>query len=541
MGSGRPGPSGAPPQSQPPTAEDRRAAAARAAGLGRDKSLPPGKAAAAKLVLDTGDPPAAPAAAPPAGVVTGPPGPAGFGDDEDDEWEEQASLDVALDMGSVRPPASSPGHGPPAGPGVAGPPPAGQPAVPGAPAEAAAEGSQAPRARPPKVAPAAPAADLLGHPDELAVRQLAGYGLVPENILGTLPYAWRVYRRRKELKALHAEQQQTHREVSRGLREQMAGLVDEATAGLGDDHAEVQSLLAPIAQCDQLIEQRSKTLDAAASQYSAQVVSIDKELAGIQEARQQASQARSMAQIKLEDALQKRSQAQATVKRLDERIQAAHDAARAAAAKGADFAPPEHARQIKALQAKRGPLAQAVEAAEAAVAQAQGALREADRGLRDVERKLAAAQERRRAVEKEAGQAQDVGFKGLREAQERRLDAYQNVLAALSSDHPDLLTEALTRRVNDVSDGLARADEELERHRLAIDAYDKPSFQRGLLIAAALGVVLLLILVTMARVSGPGRTDVPTGLTSPADPAVSLVGSPAGRQWRPCGRCARRA
>jgi len=510
------------------------AAGARGTVLGANLVGGSGEGKGADLELDTGSPVSAPAA--PAGMVAGPPGPAGFDDDDDEDWEEQASLDVALDMGSVRPPPSGPGAPPPSGAGAAGPPLSPKPGPPGSPAEPEEPSRSAARARPPKAAPAATPGDVLGHPDELAVRQLAGYGLVPENILATLPYAWRVFRRRRELRALYAEQQQTHQEIGRGLREQMAGLVDEATAGAADQ-PEVKSLMAPIAECDQLIGQRSKTVEAAASQYSAQVVAIDKELAGIEETRKQASRERSMVQIKLEDALQKRARAQATLKRMDERIQSAHDAARAAAGKGTDFAPPEHARQIAALQGKRAPLVQQVEGCDGAVAQAQGALRQADRGLREVERKVAGAQERRRAVEREAGQAQDVGFKGLREAQERRLDAYQNVLAAVTTAHPELLSEELTRRINDMTDGLNRADEELERHRLAIDAYDKPSFQRGLLIAAGLAVVVLLLLITMARVSGPARTGVPSGLKTPDGPVESLVGT----ERFPSGPCGRRA
>ncbi len=346
---------------------------------------------------------------------------------------------------------------------------------------------------------------LVGHPDELAVRQLAGYGLVPDNILATLPYAWRVYRRRKELRQLYSRQQETHGDLCRGLRQQLADVIDEATAGAANQSA-VQSLLAPIAQAEQLIGQRSQTLDAATDQYSTQLGAIDHELSALRETRKQVSRDRDMAQIQVEDAVQKRAQAQAALRRMDERIQVAHDAASDAAGRGADFAPPEHARKIASLQSERAPLVEQLAACEAATTQAHSVLRQQDKALRDEDRKTAATDARRKGAKREAGQAQDVGLRGIQEAQDLRLDACQSVVTALQTDHPELLTEDHGRRIGDINAGITRAAADLERHRLAIDAYDGSSFKRGLLIVGAIGVVILLLIVTMARVSGPART-----------------------------------
>jgi len=314
-----------------------------------------------------------------------------------------------------------------------------------------------------------------------------------------LPYAWRVFRRRRELLAVVVAQERVHGEVRRALREQLAGVVAQATSGAADGEA-VTPLLKPVAEAEAQIEASSQQLDATAGQFAERLEAVERKLAEAHAARTQAQRDRDLAQIHLEDCQQKQARARAALRRADEMLQAAHDAAAAAAGRGAEYAPPEHARRIAQREADRLPLADRLRNRARAAAEAVALLKQRERGVKAADRRISAVLDARAALEAEATSAKDSSFARLDAARVRRLDAYELVLAQIEADHPALLNDELRRRVATVRGKLAEADADLERHRRAVDAYDRDGYRRGVLVAAAIGLLLLLLLLTTVRV-----------------------------------------
>jgi hypothetical protein len=181
-------------------------------------------------------------------------------------------------------------------------------------------------------------------------------------------------------------------------------------------------------------------------------------------------------------------------------VHAAHEDAREAAGKDARFAPPEHAKKIAALEREHERVRAQKQAADDAVDRARAELRERERALREVADRIFGIHRRRQATEELARRQQSSGYDALRRAQDKRLEAYQRALARLGDEHAGLLGPEARLRVDELERGLAVADADLERHRLAVDAYDADGLKRGVAVLAVAAVALLLVLVTIARV-----------------------------------------
>ena len=422
----------------------------------------------------------------------------------DSAWDEDHdALEVGLDLGSVRPPA-------PAAPGSAPEKPvksraattggnaaaaaAAAAAAPPEPLASRPSGRGAATAQTPGAAAAGPGTLSA---DDYEVKALAQYGPVPEPIWAAPKYAWRVYQRRQELRKQLVQQESFHEQAQKAVREKLAAEVDAIAERHDSD--ELSMILAPIDDAEQMFGQRRAQIDAAAGQFAAQFADIDKQLAAEQEVRKQRVRDREMAQIQVEDAVQKHARVTGEVKRLEAMIAAAHEQAQKAAG-GADFAPPEHARKIAALEAQKGKVATQLEARERALAEAKTALRERAAELRAVDDRVRAIHARTNQTEEQAGEARQLAIEGMKQAHQRRLQAYETALERICIERPDLVDEATQARIDQLKKDLAEVDVDLERHRLAIDAYDKPTFQKGVGLVAAAAVLLLVLLVSLARV-----------------------------------------
>ena len=89
----------------------------------------------------------------------------------------------------------------------------------------------------------------------------------------------------------------------------------------------------------------------------------------------------------------------------------------------------------------------------------------------------------------------------LKQAQGYRLDLYEQALQRLQSQHAGMLDDDLKARLASVKERIKDADVELEAHRLALDAYDKDGFKRGIAILALVGLIVLLVIGTFVRIA----------------------------------------
>jgi hypothetical protein len=416
------------------------------------------------------------------------------GDDDD------GGLDIGLDLGSVPPPGKlAPAH-PPASSGGLGAaespatdsvpmPKPSAPDVPAAPAPIPSSplaGSPAPM-RPPPVA------------DPERVRALADYGPFPPNIAATPLYAINVIKRRLQLKTQHKQQVRLHDDTVRSLRDEIASEVTrmvEASSG-----GELDVVKRSLMEADSVVKERNQVMDSAASAFASRFKAVEDELSKQQAARKDTTKARDMAQIQVEDAQQQRARVDEERRRVETQLAVAHDAARDAADAGAQFAPPEHARQIGQLQKLSVAVAKQLAERDAKLGEARRHLRERQRGIKAVDEAIAGVHRQNASLEKEASQTHGAAIEALRQAQGYRLDSYEQALGQLEAQHGSLVDADLRGRIAAVRERIKEADVELESYRLAVDAYDQDGVKRGLAVLSLVVLIVLLVLGTFVRIA----------------------------------------
>jgi hypothetical protein len=333
--------------------------------------------------------------------------------------------------------------------------------------------------------------------DELEVRTLAAYGEIPVGALQTPRYAWRVFNRKKELQQLHKEQKALHADATKLLKEELAAEVDTITAR--GEGAAMGSFVETLKRADQIVATRRKALAEAQGQTAAQFQSLGGDIQREQEARKVAVKATETAQIHLEDATQKRTRVVDELRRLEDALGDAHEEASVAAGAG-DFAPPAHARRIKKIEARVGEVAKLKEGHDQSYADAKRKLRSQNDAVRDVDNRIKAIRSREHQAETAASQTHSAGAEALAVAQLARLDGYARVLERIEQEMPKLITSEIRQRIAQARAGLQQVDCDLEKHARAIEAFDKDSFNKGLGIVIGVAVVILLILISAARV-----------------------------------------
>lgn len=408
-------------------------------------------------------------------------------DDDDDEWDGQGGLDVGLDYGSEFPPAM------PAAPSAA-------PEAPrGSGLDLADDPGPPPSLRRPPAPKPAAVADHGPRFSPAEIEAVARYGLVPTNPLAAPLYTWRVFRRRRELVDLLALQKRTHEQATTTLRSKLADITDEVI-GRAAEPAQVAGVLGPIRAAEQKIADRKVQLEAASGQFASQFRSIQMDLDAEAKRRQQLDRDRNMAQIKVEDAVHKRAHVAAELKRVNIEIETAHESAAKAAGAGANFAPPEHAKRITTLEAQRAKLAEQVKARDGLVADARAELKERQRAISQLESRVSALHASQSNMEQQASQAQSLGLDSLKQAQNERLVAYEVAIESIAAQLPQLVDDTITAQIADVKRQIASCDADLAKQEFALDAYDAGAYKRGIAIVIAAGVLLLLGLISVARV-----------------------------------------
>ncbi|HZO11758.1 MAG TPA: hypothetical protein VFB62_00815 [Polyangiaceae bacterium] len=346
--------------------------------------------------------------------------------------------------------------------------------------------------------PLLPPAALVPPPPEPAsdprILALAGYDLPPTHFFASVPYAWRVYRRRTRLREQHATQARARDDRRRELRQELAQILDDATH---DRRDELGDVLQPVLAADELMRSRSQDLETSSDQHASRIADLGGNIGRLEEASKQCTRERSLAQATVEEAQAQLTRAQDDKRRVASLLESAHDAARAAAGRGAEFAPPEHAHRITELDAELARAQTALEACDTTLREAQEQLRLRERALKDAEAQVDRLKSAKRTAEREAHAARELSSASLREANEQRLDACEQTLTILVAERPQLFATDTLARAETLKSELVELDVDLERHRLAIHAYDQRAFRRGwmLVAGAALTVVVLLALL----------------------------------------------
>lgn len=473
------------------------------------------------LVLDIPKPAPQPASGPrPAGGLSGAPPLAPAGPDLDDEDELGGPLELALDTGAARPSGGAvPGVG---GVSVVAPSttgelededededalpleldgdharPQGQMAAPPAPA---AGGGATPAGAAPvssRRPGTMPVEQFIG-PDPEAVAAFAAYGPVPTSILGAPAYAIRAMQRRKELEAKLPETRASLADVVAARGEEYVKMVDRIRVGVAPEDA-LGRLVGPLAQYDQVTQQHEQALKQANAQLAGQLEEADGRIEQLKQDRVGLEAKAAEADAALQRCADQKSRAEAALKRVEIALRAAHEAARLAAGENAKFAPPEHAKKIKQLeaekQAKAAELAPIVRTWQETSNYAKAEADAVERATRTIDK----TRKERRALE-QAGQRQlAVQSQGTMKAMEDRRAAYTEIGRRLLAEHAMAATpedrDAVDRAEAEVRD----KETELAVHVQALTAADAGAVRRGQVLLGLAAFAALVVLVLLIR------------------------------------------
>jgi hypothetical protein len=318
-------------------------------------------------------------------------------------------------------------------------------------------------------------------PDEVDV--VAGYGQAPDNIVLALPYALRVWTRRRELG-----------QTLEGLEREKAAaavLLDDALSELGaalharrseSALAPLQKLFLAVREADKKIEQQEgdrfknrQSAEEKMKELQAQLEAAEREAEPFREKEREVKQ-------RLAEAEKNRDRARAMLQRVLIEKRALEGASE----------PPGQDR-IDSLQAAEQARQSEVEVASARVAEVSKELSQASLELAEkmkgVSAALAARQQATDALEEEE---RDYENRALQAEGEKR-SAFIAVAAAALNDR--LLSNAEASPVLSARHHLTELEHACQVHQEALTRYDRDRYQQGIYSAAAVVAIVLALVI----------------------------------------------
>jgi hypothetical protein len=330
--------------------------------------------------------------------------------------------------------------------------------------------------------------------DRYEILALADYGAEPTSIPQAIPYAVRVFRRRRELR--------------RALASVRAALV-EAEKRRDDRMIELGELLRPHVQTNADLRRFAGTLDAAEktretrstalaevdATFKTRVAEIDREIA-VLDAPLASAKAEVTAKQKLAadaDALRQKHEARRKRVEIDvrnaqavmQRPDATADQKRQAQA---TIAAAAQEKEVRGAEEKIA--VQAAQEADARVATAQ-------RAQQDVEGKIAAFRAQRRDAERDYGRQAQIRGQGIEAASKEVRDALLEIGRAMAK--ADVSVEGADIRRKSIAESEAnvkRLQLDLEKHLRALDAANPEMVKKGTIALVAIVVVIVGAFVT---------------------------------------------
>jgi hypothetical protein len=347
-----------------------------------------------------------------------------------------------------------------------------------------------------KMAPLPTAAVVAPNIEPAEVEALAQYGEAPRNPVLAVPYAWRVLRRRTELRDLLADQKKSHDETKRKLQAKLAAHVETFRA-LDDDR--VRGILRPLAAADQATKERLKKLAASDDQFRAQAKAIEREQSSRQDDRRTMQDKLTAAKAAHDKARRDEARLKAQLKRLDLELRRLHERAREMVGGDAKFAPPEIARKLAPLEQKRKRALGQLKQQRQRVKAARNAVAGRKHALAELANELGGVRSKSRQMADQAEIARRMGSRAVREAEDARLDAYEEALRRVIAQLPKLVDNTMRVAVAGIDNEQRENASKLELHRRAVDSYDHTAFRQGQLVVGALVAALVVLVVSSTR------------------------------------------
>lgn len=337
-------------------------------------------------------------------------------------------------------------------------------------------------------------------PSEDEIFTFAAYGPPPTSLAGAPGYAVRVFRRRQRL--------QQKLRVARRTRDGAKAAADQVLAAAMEALRDGAPPTHPLAHMFETLRGYDAVQEAAhdasaeiARQQAAARQSLHGELEQLQGQKATADVQAATAEAEVERAAQARARVEARIKRVEIELRAAHEAARLAAGQGAQFAPPEHAARIQALEAERAQRGTELAEATRALSALEVRAREKRAVVRGLRRQTGDKAKVTEEQERAARDSLRAGERGVESARGRRLVAYADAGREVLRARPQELSTAQVDRAREVEAQLGAAERALELCVRALDAADRDWERKGwaILVGVPLLLILALIILSAAR------------------------------------------
>jgi hypothetical protein len=226
--------------------------------------------------------------------------------------EEEIAIELAVDMNEVRPVAPTTVS---SGPHISVPPNSSRSLAPHARSSLAPHGSHPPgRTAHMSGAPLRP--HHLESDDEIEARTLAAYGEAPDGALKAPFYAYRVYKRRKELEGVLAGRREEAKLAATRAEDALVALGERTRAAAANDPGSARALQA-LKDAEELMRSRDHSLAREQDAHAERLRSIDQRIGGAEAELVAAQAAERKASEELVDAQGTLQRAEARLKRAE--------------------------------------------------------------------------------------------------------------------------------------------------------------------------------------------------------------------------------
>ncbi len=320
------------------------------------------------------------------------------------------------------------------------------------------------------------------------VTALAGYGPPPPSIATALPYAIRVWAKRRELdKAMAGLQEEKNAAAVR---------VDDALSELGaalyagreqPALSPLKDLFEAVGKADETIEQNAGDRAQARQNAEATIEELQQKVQAAEREAEPYREKESEVKQRLAAAEKQRARARAMLQRVQIETRALQGAAE----------PPSQER-IDSLQAAEQARQSELEVASARMAEISKELGQASLELAEKMKVVSAAlSERQQAVEALEQYERDSEYRALQAEGEKRTALVAVASAALEQGR---ISKADAVSVTEAREHLAEIERGCEIHREALNCYDQDRFKQGVFTAAALAAVVLALIVVLIAI-----------------------------------------
>lgn len=336
-------------------------------------------------------------------------------------------------------------------------------------------------------------------PTQASIAERAGYGSTSAPFYLAPAYTWRVWNQRRTL-ALEIVTEERELATRESERDRLLVELALSLKGALEKQDRFRGMLAELAAATQAVEGHERSLASTNAAIGRELEAHDGELARLETTRSAHAQVVAARTGERDAKATLHQRANAKVKRVQIEIRNATDKGRALVGPQGGALPPELARQLSELSSAEAALVRELAPHTEALAAANAALQAAEQPLAETERALDAIRRQKQQLVQSTRQKVESESSRVKGAAATHTDVAKRIgLAVLDLKGSIPVDRAVLNRIQAADDRVDAALLQVEKSRLALDAYDRTTYGLGLKVALS-PIALLLALMLLRAV-----------------------------------------